>query len=174
MRHAIAEDYDPARWPDDALRPLTDRGRRRFARAAAGLRRLAPTVDALLASPYTRTWETARLLEAHAGWPAPVRLEALTPGSDPVGLLAELVRRFTPAGDVQLALVGHNPDLPRLASYLLTGSSHALQIEWHRGGVAALASAEAPCAGSFALRWALPPRALRRVARRSRPSAGEP
>ena len=170
MRHTAAEDYDPARWPDDALRPLTERGRRRFARAAAGLRRLAPAVDALLSSPYARAWETARLLEAHAGWPPPTRLEALAPGCDPADLLAELDRRFpstSSAGDVRLALVGHNPDLPRLASYLLAGSPHALQIEWRRGGAAALASAGAPNAGAFALRWLLPPRALRRIAGRA-------
>ena len=176
MRHAVAEDYHPARWPDDALRPLTDRGRRRFERAAAGLRRLAPAVDALLSSPYTRAWETARLLEAHAGWPAPARLEALAPGHDPAGLLAALDRRFPsagrplPASDLKLALVGHNPDLPRLASYLLSGSPHALEIEWCKGGTAALATASAPNAhraGAFALRWVLPPRALRRIGERS-------
>ena len=170
VRHAIAEDFDAARWPDDALRPLTRRGRRRFARAAAGLLRLTPAVDALLSSPYARAWETARLLEACAAWPAPARFEALAPGTDPAELLAELSRRFPPpdpGGSVKLALVGHNPDLPRLASYLLTGSPHALQIEWRRGGAAALASTAAPGVGAFALRWVLPPRALRRLAERA-------
>lgn len=170
VRHAIAEDFDPERWSDDALRPLTDRGRRRFERAATGLRHLAPAVDALLSSPYARTWETAQLLATHTGWPPPVRLEALAPSHDPAGLLAELVRRFPPAGpgeEPQLALVGHNPDLAKLASYLLTGSAHALQIEWRRGGAAALASTGAPRPGAFALRWVLPPRALRGLADRS-------
>ena len=28
VRHADAGDRDPAQWPDDTLRPLTDKGRK--------------------------------------------------------------------------------------------------------------------------------------------------
>jgi phosphohistidine phosphatase len=163
VRHAIAEQYDPGRWPDDAERPLTDRGVRRFRRAARGLRALAPEVDALLSSRYARAWTTAELLAEHSGWPAPDPLEALTPGHRPPEVLAAL-EGFAAAATV--ALVGHNPDLPALASYLLTGAPGALEIEWRRGAVAALDSAGAAGPGAFALRSMLPPRALRRMAGR--------
>ena len=72
VRHAIAEERDPRRWPDDAQRPLSERGRARFARAAAGLRTLGVEVDLLLSSPYARAWATAEILSEEAGWPAPV------------------------------------------------------------------------------------------------------
>ena len=45
VRHAIAEDRDAMRWPDDADRPLSDKGVDRFERESHGLGMLVPTVD---------------------------------------------------------------------------------------------------------------------------------
>jgi hypothetical protein len=56
VRHAIADHRNPARWPDDARRPLTTKGAVRFRSAASGLHRLIATVDVVLASPYIRAW----------------------------------------------------------------------------------------------------------------------
>jgi phosphohistidine phosphatase len=56
VRHAVAERRNTARWPDDTTRPLTANGAKRFARAARGLRRIVPTVDLALSSPYARAW----------------------------------------------------------------------------------------------------------------------
>ncbi|MGI9116098.1 MAG: SixA phosphatase family protein, partial [Gaiellales bacterium] len=62
VRHAIAEERDPQRWPDDGLRPLTAFGRERFAPAARGLGTLVGRPERVLASPYVRTWQTAEIL----------------------------------------------------------------------------------------------------------------
>jgi len=40
VRHAFAAHADPARWPDDAVRPLTEEGIDRFRAAARGLGRM--------------------------------------------------------------------------------------------------------------------------------------
>ena len=56
IRHAIAEDrFEFARsGQSDYYRPLTDRGRARMAKGAAGLRTLVPDIDVLATSPLTR------------------------------------------------------------------------------------------------------------------------
>ena len=77
VRHAIAEDRDHARWPDDADRPLSAKGIERFEREARGLATLVPDVDILLASPFSRAWHTAEILTKEAGWPPPVRADEL-------------------------------------------------------------------------------------------------
>ena len=63
VRHAIAFERDRGRWPDDALRPLTPAGKRRFRKAAQGLRSWSPRVDAMPSSPFVRVRQTpARLV----------------------------------------------------------------------------------------------------------------
>ena len=163
VRHAIAEERDAERWPDDAARPLTSRGRSRFRRAAHGLAEAVPAPGVLLSSPYERSWATAELLEREAAWPAPRALPALAPGTAPHELLETVLAE---AGDAAVvALVGHEPDLHRLASYLLTGSPAALVMEWHKGGVACVRWDGPPRAGAATLAWQLPPRILRRLGR---------
>ena len=170
VRHAIAEERDSRRWPDDALRPLSARGRSRFERAAAGLRRLGIEVDVLLTSPYVRAWATAVILSAEAGWPAPIVLDAARPRTRFEHTLAELARIAEQRSSIgegrALALVGHEPDLGQLASLLLSGEPHALWLRWRKGGVACLRCDPALLPGSATLEEYLPPRVLRGVADR--------
>jgi phosphohistidine phosphatase SixA len=56
--------------PDDAKRPLTEGGIRKFEAAAEGLLRLVPVVDVVLSSGYARAWETAELLHKQKCIPA--------------------------------------------------------------------------------------------------------
>ncbi len=129
VRHAIAEDRDAERWPDDALRPLTKDGEKKFRRAARGLREVASTVDVVLASPYVRAWRTAEILHEEAKWPAPAREERLEAWRDPSDGLA------LTGGDGTIALVGHEPYLSRLASLVLTGDDDKVHIDFKKGGV---------------------------------------
>lgn len=52
VRHAVAHERDADRWPDDAKRPLTPEGEKRFRLAAGGILRLVPEVDYVLSSPF--------------------------------------------------------------------------------------------------------------------------
>ena len=160
VRHAIAEDRDPGRWPDDSLRPLTADGVARFERAARGLKRLAPDIDAVLASPFARAWATAEILEREAGWPAPVQAAELAAMRSPVDALALLEE----SGSAAIALVGHEPSLSALASLLLTGAGDSLEIELKKGGVIALGLPGPTATGAAFLRWAATPRLLRGLA----------
>jgi phosphohistidine phosphatase len=162
VRHAIAEDADPGRWPDDAHRPLTEEGEKLFRQAARGLARIAPSVDAVLASPFVRAWRTAEILAEEAGWPAPERCEALEAGRSGAGVVKELRQRQ--ALD-SVALVGHEPDLSELAARLLAGREDALAIEMKKGGVASLVTQRDISA--FYLRWLATPKILRGLASKS-------
>jgi phosphohistidine phosphatase len=160
VRHAIAFDFDTSHWPDDSQRPLTPDGQKRFSRAARGLRALVPSVDLVLSSPWVRAWQTAELLESEAGWPRPVACEPLGTGRGPADLLQAL-QPFATYGAI--ALVGHEPSLHELASYLLTADTDA-QIEMRKGSVARLEVGEGLRPGAGRLHWLLPPKVLRAIA----------
>jgi phosphohistidine phosphatase len=156
VRHAIAANRDPDRWPDDSQRPLTKEGEASFRKAARGLARVVPTVDAVLASPFPRAWRTAEILAEDGGWPAPEACEALEAGR-PIGPVIEVIRERADVASV--ALVGHEPDLGELASRLLTGREDVVAIEMKKGGVACLGVDDLD--GAAVLRWLAPPRILR-------------
>jgi phosphohistidine phosphatase len=132
VRHAIAEERDPERWPDDAERPLTPDGERRFREAARGLRKLVPDVDVMLSSPYVRAWRTAEILHEVAGWPSPERSDLLGASRAPADGV-EAIRARPEASSI--AVVGHEPYLSRLVSILLTGDLDAVRMELKKGGV---------------------------------------
>jgi phosphohistidine phosphatase len=159
VRHAIAEDRDPVAWPDDALRPLTEVGRARFRRAVAGLGRIVPSVEAMLASPFVRAWDTAAILAEQAGWPDPERCDPLRADRPARGVATVIRARRSLAS---LALVGHEPQLSELAARLLGGADDAFLIELKKGGVACLGTDDGR---TWVLRWLATPRILRDLAR---------
>jgi phosphohistidine phosphatase len=164
VRHAFAGHADPAQWPDDAKRPLTEDGIRKFGAAASGLRRLVPDVDLVLSSGYARAWETAELLHEHAGWPAPEECEALE-AERPASAALPVLRDHDTGS---LALVGHEPYLSTLASILCAGAEDTLRLELKKGAVALLEVRAGAGPGSAYLRWAVSPKILRAVDRAGR------
>lgn len=157
VRHAIAFEHDPLRWPDDAERPLTMEGEVAFRKAARGLATLVGPPVVQLSSPFVRAWRTAEILAEEAGWPAPEPFKALEAGRDAHGVLDEL-------NDIQsgptVALVGHEPMLSELIGLLVGGAS----VEMKKGGVARV-DAHSVNPGGATLRWLLPPKVLRAARR---------
>lgn len=161
VRHALAERRDHERWPDDADRPLSADGVKRFRREARGLRRIGVGVDAVLSSSLVRAWGTAEVLTGEAGWPVAERcprLEPPTPASACVGVLRA-------RNEPSLALVGHQPQLSELASLLLAGSEDAVRLQLGKGGVICVRFTERPTPGNGILRWSASPRTLRLLGR---------
>ena len=150
VRHAIAEDRDAERWPDDAERPLTKAGEESFREAARGLARIVPSVDVVLASPYVRAWRTAEILHEEADWPPPVRCEELEAWRAPSDALEAVGEH---KGSV--ALVGHEPYLSRLLSQLLTKDDDVVHIDQKKGGVILVEDR--------VLRWYAAPKILRAI-----------
>jgi phosphohistidine phosphatase len=159
VRHAIAFERSPARWPDDAERPLTPEGTERARKAAQGLKRIGAPPARVLASPLRRAQETASILTRFAGWPEATVCVQLLPGAAPEELLALLAR----ARDRSLAVVGHEPAVGRLIAACLPGGAGAAAFEMKKMGVALLEFPGAARAGRGRLVWLLPPKMLRAV-----------
>jgi phosphohistidine phosphatase len=66
------------------------------------------------------------------------------------------------ASSERIALVGHEPNLSEVASYLLTGTGrHGVDLELKKGGVACVGVDGVPGPGTAWLRWLATPRMLR-------------
>jgi phosphohistidine phosphatase len=163
VRHGPAGDAaEKAAWKrsgrPDSERPLTKDGRRRTRAAAAGLARLADGFKLVATSPWTRASQTAGLVAKALGADL-VECPSLVPGSALEDALAWLRTRR----EKRIALVGHDPHLSRLASWLMTGRDHAvLRLKKPQALLLQLEDLEA---GDGELIWSLPPRSLRALAR---------
>jgi phosphohistidine phosphatase len=157
VRHAIAAERGAA-YADDALRPLTAKGKTRMAEAARGLHTLF-VPDVVLTSPLVRARQTADILLAEYGLHKARIAEALATG-DNVQLLEDLA-------DVdadRVALVGHEPHMSATLSWLLTGDEGAVSVEFRKGAAALVSSVAGPRGGGCVLEWVVQPGALRRMA----------
>jgi len=130
LRHAEAEPHGARA---DAQRRLTERGERQARAAGAALARLDADFDAVLFSPKARARQTAEL--AAEAWSAEQRalLSAHPPlaeGFEATQALAELA---AVGPDGRLLLVGHEPDLSRIAGELSGG-----RLDLKKGGLAVL------------------------------------
>ena len=157
VRHADAGDRDPAQWPDDRDRPLTDKGRkvqRRVSRAL-GERKLIPTL--VLTSPWARAAQTAEVLVTELGLNrAPVPTANLAASPDLIRLADDIGE---PGADAMVALVGHSPWMEELAALLLAGSTTGLRVDYPKSGVMGI-ELERPAVGAGALRFFLRPKML--------------
>jgi phosphohistidine phosphatase len=163
IRHAIAEDRDEfaESGHDDSERPLTRIGRRRMRRNARGLQRIAPPIDRIASSPYVRAFDTAQIVVETLGIQADIEvIDALTPEQPNEALLSWLSSQ---AQDATVAVVGHEPHLGRLVTWLMTGSSES-HVVFKKGGVCLLDLGVRPAAGSALLHWLLTPAQLRAIA----------
>lgn len=163
IRHAIAEEREV--WArtgrDDAERPLTAEGRKKMRLAAEGLQRIVHSIDVLASSPLVRAWQTAEIVAGAFGSTPIERVDALEPECSPEELLPWL--RTHGEGE-RLAVVGHEPHLSGLVTWLLTGEMGHV-IEFKKGAACLLALHGKPREGVATLLWALAPGQLRLVGR---------
>ena len=163
FRHGPAGDADPAKWPDDGLRPLTERGIRRSREASQGLARISPSVTRIISSPLERAVQTAAILREALELEREVEQSRVLALGGPLTQLLELLGE---AGDDVVILVGHEPHLGKLAGSLLFGAPAHLPIK--KAGACAIEFEGKPRAGNGRLIWFLPPRVLRQLARKQR------
>src|SRR5262247_2021812 len=163
FRHGPAGQREAKRWPDDAKRPLTRRGRERTTLASAGLRRLLGRPGRIAASPLLRARQTAEVLGAAAGPEVRIEtLEALVPGA-PYREALRWLREVESGATV--ILVGHEPHLGKLAGMLLFNSVSAT-LPLKKAGALWIDFIGPVEPGVGRLRAFLPPRVLRCLGRR--------
>lgn len=161
VRHAIAEDREvfAASGRDDALRPLTAEGTRKMKRTARGLREIVPGIDVLVSSPFTRANETAEILRREYELDGVETARELEPETS----LPDVVTWLGRFDQGVVAIVGHEPQLGRLVSYLVSGVERSA-VEMKKGGVCLIEFDGKPSAGKGRLTWAIPPGVLRDLA----------
>ncbi|MBI2603479.1 MAG: phosphohistidine phosphatase SixA [Deltaproteobacteria bacterium] len=160
LRHGLAADREA--WMDsDSKRPLTEEGQKKMERIAKAMQNMQVSFDAILSSPYTRALQTAEIVAKRLEAQGKLELnEHLACGGDQRLLMEELGRR---EDTKNVLLVGHEPDLSTLISYLICGSERAF-IEMKKGGLAKL-NVSSPFLGQCAaLSWLMTPRQLMMLA----------
>ncbi|MEO8193500.1 MAG: phosphohistidine phosphatase SixA [Gemmatimonadales bacterium] len=163
IRHAIAMDREKfARdeEPDDQ-RPLTAGGAKKMKRVVKGLRAEVRALDHLATSPLTRAVQTADIVADAYGIDEPEVTPALTPDARFEDFEAWCA---THEDKDVVAVVGHEPHLSSLVTWLLTSHSQS-RIELGKGGACLVDFESAPCRDSGTLSWLLTPKQLRRLAR---------
>lgn len=154
LRHADADPGHP-----DATRPLSAQGLQDLDKLVRLLRRKkAVQAEKVWRSPLLRAEQTTDLFLAglDQAWPVEVK-DHLAPEGNP----ARTARALLEAQE-HLLVVGHNPHLELLASYLLTGRSNGAMVLLGTSTLLAFESTEIrPDIGSCLLRWMLTPKILR-------------
>ncbi len=152
IRHAEAGQHGDPRWPDDSLRPLTRKGRKRFDRLVKKLARNGFTPTLVATSPLVRCRQTAQtLVDRLDGEPKLLELAELAPG----GELASLVAWTQLQNEADVAWVGHAPDVDRLTSGLI-GSGFS-NLRFSKGAIAAIEFEGQIAAGQGELLWLATP-----------------
>lgn len=156
MRHGIAVEREE--WTgSDSSRPLTPEGRLKTREAARGLASYDTLPDLIVTSPKARAKQTAGIVREVWRRKLPLDVWDELAGDNVESWLTKL--KTTKVRSV--LLVGHEPDLTRFASLLLTGEAESVEIEWKKAGAIELALNTET--GHATLQWMLPPRALRQL-----------
>ncbi len=179
IRHGIAAERGTC--PNDRHRPLTEKGKTKTRAIAQRLLQLDLQFDRLLTSPLTRAQETAQLL-LEAGLSDRLDIaDYLAPEGSLEDCLGDLHRleahgleahgletHGLEAGDIAIALIGHEPDLSQWATRLMWGDlaqADQAPVEpllLKKAGIIGLSLPTSGSAlGQSQLFWLAPPRFLR-------------
>ena len=162
VRHGDAGQAMLVRGRADDERELTRDGRKETAAVAKALRALGCSPNRIGTSPLPRARQTAEILaEALDAEKELETCKFLSPGSD----AEALIRWLRDARAESVMIVGHMPDLARLASALLAPKG-SLDIVFKKSGVCCVSFDDTPAAGAGRLEWLLQPKQLRKLPKR--------
>jgi len=154
MRHGIAADLDALPGTPDAQRPLTEEGVKKTQAVARALARLEIAPQVVLTSPLTRAVQTAEIVVAEVGGRRRTT-PALTPGSPPDRLLAEVVK----LGVDTVLCTGHAPHLDLVLACAVGAATPLTELK--KAAVACLDLE--PTTQRALLLWVLPPGLAKRL-----------
>lgn len=135
VRHGVAESR--VDWAqvnsDDTARPLTNEGRRGFRSIARRLKDFETEISPILTSPWIRAHATADILQEFYPESPVHEVEELLPTTPAKSFCQMIERSFLE--DPVVAMVGHEPHLSLLLSWLLVGEEVSF-IKLKKGAVA--------------------------------------
>ena len=163
VRHGAAmerEDFAHTGESDD-LRPLTDEGKAEMRLIAARLHAAeVEKLDVLATSPLVRARQTAEIIAEAYGLGDPETTDSLRPGAS----FEDFVSWCAGLGDRGvIAVVGHEPHLGTLVTWLLGGGNES-HVRLKKGGACIVEFESQPERGAGILNWLLTPRQLARAA----------
>jgi phosphohistidine phosphatase len=159
LRHAAAAPQRPGE--SDTQRPLTPRGIARMRRCVGGMAAMGLEFDHILTSPLLRARQTADLVSRLLpDAPRPAICPPLGIGGAAAQVVAAVAALRPPARSV--LLVGHEPDMGRLASLLNSGTPRA-SIRFGKAGLCCLDVSTVRAGLCAEMRWLLTGRMLRRM-----------
>jgi phosphohistidine phosphatase len=157
LRHGIAVERGTAGYKSDSERPLTSDGEGKMRQIAEAMLGMGLQFDLILSSPYVRAEQTARIVAQELEEEVTLS-DHLAPGSNAL----ELIREINDERPQRVLLVGHEPDLSRLISLLLTGNTDAM-IELKKGGLCKLTADRLKFGQCATFNWLLTPKQLRSI-----------
>jgi len=160
IRHAIAEDYTifSLSGQADDLRPLTTKGKTKMRKGIRGLQQLITQIQYVVSSPLRRAVQTADLVAQ--SYPDAHRevLPALAPRGSTTVILEYLQGHSNTTHTI--ALIGHEPHLGELTTWLLSGHI-GTWCPLKKGGAGLLEFSGEVAASQADLQWLLTPKQLR-------------
>jgi phosphohistidine phosphatase len=128
MQHGpnLSKDEDPEE-------PLSPEGKKLVSKAARAIKKMGLKFDEIIASPKTRSQQTAALVAEAVGFPLEgivetEKVKAMTPAEETIAYLAQFGEKDS------ILIAGHLPSLGEVTSALLTSGSKAT-IQFERGGI---------------------------------------
>jgi phosphohistidine phosphatase len=157
VRHGIA--VEGGDGIPDGSRALTEKGRRRFQKAARAFGKLGRNLDLILTSPLVRAVQTAEILAGATDHGEVAVLEELDPKFDVAAVRSAVAKRARESEAV--ALVGHEPQLSSVLA-ALSGVPQA-DLDLKKGAIVRVDVATLTNGKSADPRWWLKPRSGTRV-----------
>jgi phosphohistidine phosphatase len=156
LRHGIAVERGDYSGPDEE-RALTTEGRRKVRDVAEAMRAMRLSFDVILSSALVRALQTAEIVVESLRLKRRLQVtEHLAPAASIAKLFSQM-NSLQPAPDSVL-LVGHEPDMSRLASRLLTGRDD-LAMTFKKAGLCKI-TADRAGSGRATLEWFLTARQM--------------
>jgi phosphohistidine phosphatase len=150
LRHGTAEDREIGK--PDASRALTKEGRRELRAVLQQAREAGVTPGVILTSPLRRAVETARIASTELHCDNVVEIKELTPDTPPPQVWRAI---HSHRSDRELVLAGHEPQLSRLAAFLLEAP---LAIDLKKGALLKIAVQDSQGPPRGVLKWMLTPK----------------
>jgi phosphohistidine phosphatase len=162
LRHGIAVERGTKGFENDSERPLTAKGKRQLRKSAAAMRKMKLRFDLILSSPYERAKRTAEIVAEELKLKKRLKFsDSLKYENDPAMVVGEIIVLKSAPKD--LLLVGHEPYLSRLISWLASGED-GVAIDFKKGGLCKLEVDKLRPGKCAQLAWLLTPKQMKEMA----------
>jgi phosphohistidine phosphatase len=152
LRHGIAEDAKPGE--PDSSRALTAEGRKKLASVLDRAKKAGVAPAVILSSPYLRAKQTARMAAQAFGCEnSVIETSALVPSGSPELVWDEISEYRS---EEQLMVVGHEPLLGELVSYLL--DSPSLRVDMRKAALVSISLESLRGGPRGVLQWMITPK----------------